>query len=198
MYKLYGSLTSRSFRVMWMLEELGVDYEYVAAYPQTEEIYALNPSGKVPVFLTGEEVITDSAAILQYLADTHNQFTFSTGTIERAQQDSILHFANDEMDSVCWIMAKHQFVLPKELRMPDIFKACEYDWNNAMKTFAKRLGDNEFVLGEQMTVPDFVITHVIGWAKLYDFKIPNSNVLEYFERNRARPAYKKVSALRKK
>ena len=49
MYKLYGSLTSRSFRVMWMLEELGLDYEYDACGPRTEEIYALNPSGKVPV-----------------------------------------------------------------------------------------------------------------------------------------------------
>lgn len=198
MYKLFGSLTSRSFRVMWMLEELGLDYEHVASSPRTEEIYALNPSGKVPVLLAGDEVITDSSAILQYLADTHNQFTYATGTIERAKQDSFLHFANDELDSVCWAMAKHKFVLPKELRVQEVTKACEYDWNNAMKTFAKRLGDREFVMGEKFTVPDIVITHVIGWAKLYDFETPDANVLEYFERNRSRPAYQKVSALRKK
>ena len=198
MYKLYGSLTSRSFRVMWMLEELDLDYEHIATGPRTEEIYAFNPSGKVPVLLTDDEVITDSSAILQYLADTHNQFTFATGTIERAKQDSFLHFANDEMDSVCWAMAKHKFVLPKELRVSEVIKACEYDWNNAMNTLAKRLGENQFVMGDQFTVPDIVITHVIGWAKLYDFETPDSNLLEYFERNRSRPAYQKVAALRKK
>ncbi|MCP4185851.1 MAG: glutathione S-transferase family protein [Hyphomicrobiales bacterium] len=198
MYKLFGSLSSRSFRVMWMLEELGLEYEHVAASPRTEEIYSLNPGGKVPVLLVGDEVVTDSSAIIQYLADSHNQLTYATGTIERAKQDSFLHFANDEMDSVCWTVAKHKFVLPKELRVQEVIKACAYEWNNAMKTFTNRLGDNEFVMGEQFTVPDIVITHVIGWAKLYDFETPDSNVLEYFERLRSRPAYQKVSALRKK
>jgi len=198
MYKLFGSLSSRSFRVCWMFEELGLDYEHVATGPRTEEIYSLNPSGKVPVLLTGDEVVSDSCAIMQFLADTHNQFTFETGSIERAKQDSFLHFANDEMDSVCWTMAKHKFVLPKELRVGEVIKSCEYDWNKAMITFAKRLGDNAFVMGDQFTVPDIVITHTIGWAKLYDFEVPQSNVIEYFERNRARPAYKKISALRNK
>ncbi len=198
MYKLLGSPKTRSFRVLWMLEELGVDYEHAAISPRSEEILSINPSGKVPALLVDGEAIIDSTAIIQYLADVHGQFTYETGTIERARQDSFLHFANDELDSVCWAMAKHKFILPKELRVPDVFKSCEYDWNNAMKTFAKRLGDNEYVMGDKFTVPDIVIAHVAGWAKLYEFVSPDDNVKQYFKRVRSRPAFQRAAEIRDK
>ena len=110
---------------MWMFEELGIDYEMITASPRSAEILALNPSGKVPALLVDDDVILDSSAIIQYLADTHGKFTFPVGTIERAQQDSFLHFANDELDAICWTLAKHTFVLPKELRIGDVFDSCK-------------------------------------------------------------------------
>ncbi len=198
MYKLIGSPKSRSFRALWMLEELGLEYEHIAASPHCEEILAINPSGKVPALMVNGEAIIDSTAIIQYLADVHGQFTHEAGTIERARQDSFLHFANDELDSVCWVMAKHKFVLPKELRVPAVFKSCEYDWNNAMKAFAKRLGDNEYVMGDKFTVPDIVIAHVAGWAGLYEFVSPDNNVKQYFKRVRSRPAFQKATEIRDK
>ena len=94
-------------------------------------------------------------------------------------------------------MAKHKFVLPKELRVPEVFKSCEYDWNNAMKTFDARLGDNQYVMGDKFTIPDIIITHVAGWASSYEFEWPD-NVKQYFERVRSRPAFKKAEEIRNK
>jgi len=50
MYEVIGSSASRTFRVLWMLEELGIAYTHVPAMPQSPEARAANPSGKVPVF----------------------------------------------------------------------------------------------------------------------------------------------------
>ena len=49
MYTVYGNVKSRTFRVLWMLEELGVPYTHVPAPPQSDEIRAVSALGKVPV-----------------------------------------------------------------------------------------------------------------------------------------------------
>ena len=196
MYKLLGSPKTRAFRILWMLEELGVEYELINASPRSEQILHHNPSGKVPALLVDDEIIIDSSAILQYLADVHGQFTFSSGTIERARQDSFLHFANDELDGTCWVAAKHTFILPKELRIEGVIKGCKYDWDQAMVTLQKRLGDNEFVMGDKFTIPDIIICHVAGWAKNCGFDWPQNQISDYFKRVRSRPAFEKSWEIR--
>jgi len=196
MYKLVGSPKTRAFRVLWMLEEIGVEYEISPAGSRSEEIFALNPSGKVPALIVDDSVILDSSAIIQFLADKHEQFTYAAGTIERAKQDSFLHFANDDLDGTCWVAAKHSFVLPEELRIADVIKSCKWDWSRSMMTLEQRLGDNEYVMGEKFTVPDFVICHVAGWAKRSGFDWPGGRITDYFERMYSRAAYQNAWEIR--
>ena len=117
MYKLIGSPKTRAFRVLWMLEELSVDYEIDPATPHSENMLAANPSGKVPALAVDGEVIIDSTAICQFLADRHDKLTFPAGTIERGLQDSWTHFVLDDVDSVLWFNGKNTFVLPEELEV---------------------------------------------------------------------------------
>jgi hypothetical protein len=84
MYTLIGSPKSRGFRVMWMLEEAGQDYEVVAAAAGSEEARNYNPSGKIPALVVDDKVIIDSVAICQFIADRHKVCTYEAGTIERA------------------------------------------------------------------------------------------------------------------
>ena len=98
MYKVLGTASTRAFRVMWMLEELGQPYDHVPAAPQSDGVVAFNPSGKVPVLIDEGAPITDSTAIIQYLADRHGALTHKAGTIERARQDSLTQFILDEFD----------------------------------------------------------------------------------------------------
>ena len=196
MYKLIGSPKTRSFRVLWMLEELGLEYEMISVGPRSEEIMAHNPGGKVPAFQVDDKTIIDSSAIIQYLADVHGQHTFAAGSIERAQQDSFLHFANDELDANCWLVARHSFVLPKELRVDKIIKSCKWEWDRAMEVLEIRLGDNQYVMGDKFTVPDIIIAHVAGWAKFCNYEWPDNKVGEYFKRVRSRPAFMKAWEIR--
>jgi glutathione S-transferase len=68
-----------------MLDEVGVDYEFVATRPHSEIAYSVNPSGKLPALRVGDVVILDSAAICSYLADWYPQagLTFNTATLEQ-------------------------------------------------------------------------------------------------------------------
>lgn len=196
MYTLIGSPKTRAFRVLWMLEELGLEYELRPEPPQSEGILTYNPSGKVPAFLAGGSTLLDSVAIIQFLADNHGKFTLPAGTIERAQQDSFTQFAVDELEGPCWNFAKHSFILPKELRTPDAKPAFRYDFEKSLAVFEKRLGDHQYVMGDDFTVPDLVIGHIAGWAKNCKFEWPEGPVSDYFERVRSRPAFLKAWDIR--
>ena len=193
MVTLIGSAKTRAFRVLWMLEELGLEYDIVDVMPHSEEITAVNPSGKVPALRIGDDVVIDSVAICQFLADRHGQFSYAAGSIERAQQDSWTQFATDDVESVLWTTAKHMFVLPEELRVPDAMKACRYDFDRAMKFMAQRLGERQYVMGDEFTVLDVILTHCANWAENgFNWDLPGDTVGEYFSRLRERPAYRRA------
>ncbi|MBL4732277.1 MAG: glutathione S-transferase family protein [Rhizobiaceae bacterium] len=196
MYTLIGSPKTRSFRVLWMLEELGLEYQVEAVGPRTPEILALNPSGKLPVLKDGDDAIIDSTAIIQYLADKHNKLTFAAGTIERAKQDSFTCFALDDLDGILWGAAKHSFVLPEELRSDAVKPASQFDFAKSLITLEKRLGDNKYVMGDVFTVPDIIITHCAGWAANAKFDWPEGPLSDYVDRVRKRPAYIRANEVR--
>ncbi len=192
MYTVIGSPRTRSMRVYWALEEMGLDYEINTAPPRSEEVRALNPSGKIPCLLVGDDAIIDSVAIIQFLADRHKQLTFPAGTIKRAQQDSFTQFCCDEIDGALWTAGKNSFVHPEEMRVPAIKPTAKYEFANAMKTLEARLGDKEFVMGDTFTIPDLLLGHCANWATGAKFDIPEGPVAEYFKRVTSRPAYQRA------
>lgn len=196
MYTVIGTAKTRAFRVLWMLEELGQPYTHVPTPPRDASLAALNPSGKVPVLMDGTDAVIDSVAICQYLADKHHQFSFPAGTIARARQDSFTQFAVDDVESPIWTAAKHTFVLPKELRVEDVKKACQFDFDRAMTALSARLGDRTYVMGDGFMVPDLLLGHCLGWGKSMGWTIPEGNVTAYLARIRARPAFQKAWTLR--
>ncbi len=197
MYTLIGSLKTRGFRVLWCLEELELEYEHIPAMPRSEEIAKHNPSGKVPALLVGDDVILDSVAICQFLADKHGALTHKAGTIERAKQDSWTQFVLDDIESALWTHAKHSFFLPKELAVADIARATKHEFDRAMGVLETRLGSQEYVTGDTFTIPDIILCHCANWAQnIPKWEIPKGPVLDYIERLRTRPAYLKTMELR--
>lgn len=59
MYTIIGTANSRTLRVLWMLEELGVAYQHVPANPRSDSVVEFNPAGKVPVLIVDGTPITD-------------------------------------------------------------------------------------------------------------------------------------------
>ncbi len=194
LYTVIGTASSRAARVLWMLEELGLPYDHVPAPPQSEGVTAFNPAGKVPVLIAEGTPITDSTAIIQYLADKHGQLTHPAGTLARARQDSLTQFLLDEFDANLWTAARHSFVLPEELRHSAIKNTLRWEFERSQKTLMHRMGDGPFVMGDQMTVPDIILTHCGNWALEAKFPIVEHRLTEYLAAMRARPAYRRAMA----
>ena len=190
MYTVIGGLASRAFRVLWMLEELGLDYTHVKAGPRSDEVVAHNPSGKIPVLLDGDVAITDSVAIMTYLADKHGALTAPAGTLERARQDAMTQRIVDEIDGPLWLAARHSFVLPEEHRVAEVKPSAKWEFARAEAALARDMGDGPFVMGEAMTVPDILLTHCLGWALVAKFGVTEPVLSAYLDRMRDRDAYK--------
>jgi len=92
---------SRSQRILWLLEELGLPYEVrrYARDPKTlyapPELAQVHPLGKSPVLTDGEVTVAESGAIIEYLLDAHGQGRLRppAGTPERRRFTYWLHFA---------------------------------------------------------------------------------------------------------
>ena len=188
-YTVIGNLSTRAARPVWMLEELGVPYELVSVKPHAEDVVRHYPRGKVPVLLVDGEPITDSTAILQYLADSHQRFTAPAGTLARARQDALQQCVLDEFDAVLWTAARHSFILPAEHRVPAVKDSLKWEFARNQVSLAKRMGDNPFLTGEAFTIADIVLAHCLIWARAARFEITEPRLLAYLERMLQRPAY---------
>lgn len=95
---------SRSQRILWMLEELGVPYE-VKRYEREPSLQApaslraVHPLGKSPVITDGDKTLAESGAILEYLADTYGggRLRPAPGTPERIHYTYFLHYAEGSL-----------------------------------------------------------------------------------------------------
>jgi glutathione S-transferase len=195
MYTVYGSLDTRTFRVLWMLEELGVPYDHVKAAPRSDETRAVNPAGKVPVLIADGITLTDSVAIMTFLADRHGRFTHPCGTTDRARQDGFTHFINDELDAVLWTAARHSFVLPQDKRVPAVKDSLKWEFERSVTELMRRMGDGPFLMGGEMTLPDILAAHCGNWAFGAKFPLTNEAFNAYVKRMRSRDAFQRVKAL---
>ncbi|MFP3384630.1 MULTISPECIES: glutathione S-transferase family protein [Tritonibacter] len=196
MYKVIGKPMTRTFRVLWALEELEQPYELEDAAPQSAEIRNYNPSGKVPALVVDGTTVTDSVAIITYLADKHGALTAPAGTLARARQDSVTNMLNDEMDALLWMAARHSFALPEEQRVPAIKDSLRWEFARSVSRVEARLTD-EFIAGESFSIADILLTHCLNWARGAKFEVESEALLAYGKRMRDRAAFQRVVTLAK-
>ena len=142
----------------------------------------------------GEDVLTDSTAIITYLADKHGTLTYPAGTIERAKQDAHTNFLLDEVDSLLWLVSRHVFGLPEELRVPEIKASAREEFHISAERLANRI-EGPFIMGDKMTIPDIIAVHCLGWALVAKFPMERQDLKDYSKQIRARDAYKRAQAL---
>ncbi|WP_299562386.1 glutathione S-transferase family protein [uncultured Sulfitobacter sp.] len=193
MYTVVGAVKSRAFRVMWMLEELGQDYDIIPAAPRSDEAKKYNPLGKVPALIDGDDVLTDSVAIMQYLADKHGALTAPAGTVARARQDAMLFWLIDEFDAILWAAAKHSFVFPEENRVPEIKPSLRAEFARSAMSLSERL-EGPYLMGDEITVPDLLAVHCINWSIGAGFERVDDTLGKWASKMRERPAFKAVQA----
>ncbi len=194
MYQVIGTRITRTLRVLWMMEEAGIPYTHIPARPRDADAAAANPSGKVPALREGDQVITDSTAIMTYLADKHGVLTAPAGTMERAQQDAMTLQILDEVDALLWAAARHSFILPEEHRVPAIKDPMKWEYARSLERIAAAMR-GEFLMGDALTIPDILLVHCLRWAETAKFPEPGDTLAAYHARLQDRPAFRRAVAL---
>jgi glutathione S-transferase len=121
--KLYEFGPTRSIRARWILQELGVDFESVrvnliAGEHQRPEFLRINPAGKIPVLVDGDLVLTESVAIVLYLAEKYPESNLLPADLrQRAEVNRWLLFTVTELEQPLWRIARHTTLYPEAERL---------------------------------------------------------------------------------
>lgn len=170
--KLYEFAPTRSIRVRWTLQELGVDFEAVtvdlmAGEHKRPEFLAINPAGKVPVLVDGGNVLGESVAIVIYLADKYPEKRLIPADPDaRAQVMRWLLFTATELEQPLWRMARHTMIYPEDKRLPADVALAREDFVPMARLLDRHMVDREFVVGDSATIADFVIAYTLDWADM--------------------------------
>ncbi len=114
---LWGTGTGRTMRAHWMLLELGLEYEFHpiqarSGETHTEEFKRLNPRHKIPVLRHGQFVLTESAAIIQYLSETFadsKELYVPKDATSRATLNEWCYFIVSELDAgSLYVVRRHE------------------------------------------------------------------------------------------
>lgn len=201
MITIYGLAGSRSARAVWTLEELEWPYRHVAVDLRRRRaagrpLTALNPAAKVPVLEDGDLVLTESMAICLYLAEQDPQRRLLAGDKPeaRARLYQWCSFAISELEQPLWTKAKHEFVLPRRLRVPSLAESLHHELEAALRILELGLGERPWIVGDRFTVADILIANTLGWLDADEWSIESATLKAYLERARRRPAFGRVQA----
>ena len=168
--KLYEFGPTRSIRVRWTLQELGVDFESVVVNlmqheHQRPEFLAVNPAGKLPVLVDGDLVLTESVAIVLYLAEKYPEKRFLPADLKlRAQHNRWLLFVTTELEQPLWRIARHTNIYAEDERLPGDVEIARREFKDMAAIFERHMRGREFVAGDRVTVADFVAGYTLDWG----------------------------------
>ena len=196
--KLYGSKNSRSLRCVWALEEAGATYDYQRVNMMKGEGYApdykaVNPLGKIPALQDGTLTLTESMAIVQYVADIFPQAALvPDAPAARAEVNRWAYYAVTEVEPHLWAIAQHRFALPEDKRVAALEPTTVWQLARSLRPIEKTLAAQPFIAGAEFSMADIVVFHCLVWALSAKLEGVGVASLAYIERLKTRPAYQRA------
>ncbi|TKT55846.1 glutathione S-transferase family protein [Rhizobium sp. LC145] len=193
MMKLYGLGPTRSLRARWALQELDAEFEFVpvnimAGENRHPDFLRINPAGKLPVLVDGDFVLTESAAIVMYLAEKYGDKGLMPADLkERALVYRWSLFGVTELEQPLWRMAKHGFLYPEDKRLPEDIALAKEEFLEMAAVLERHMDGREFIVGDKITVADCVTAYVLDWGDENGLIDGFPNLKAYLERMYARP-----------
>ncbi|WP_269790943.1 glutathione S-transferase family protein [Stenotrophomonas sp. Iso1] len=197
---LYGSQSTASLVVHWLLIELGIEHQlHQLDFDRNEQksvaYLAINPAGRVPTLLMDGQVLTESAAIAMHLADVHPHAGFAPvpGTPARGDYYRWICFC------VYTLMpAYRSWFYPDEpagqANVTEVQQRARVQLETAWQQMADHLAvKGPYVLGEELSVVDFMLTMLMRWSR--NMPRPSDSwpaLAAHAARMKARPAFAEV------
>ena len=198
MITLHHLRIGRPLFTLWLMEELGVDYE-LKLYDRNDmgrappELKAVHPLGKSPVIEDDGHVIAESGAIALHLVenyDTAGRFAPPSEKFARARW--FQWFLYSEASAFAPLLIKLLLSREQEPKPPVVSQFAAGEVELQLSYIAENLGDQDYILGNTMTLPDFGITYICQMAQRLGHLDSYPTLQAYLERNTALPAFQRA------
>jgi glutathione S-transferase len=197
MIKLHFAPLTRSIRIRWLLEELGIDYELISSTYNRDGSRGFaqdTPSGNYPFIEDGEVALSESGAIVQYVLEQYGNGRLEPpiGSSQRADYLFWLHFAegtaSNSINTTVWLTVYRD----DADRHQEIIEAVRSSANAVFNKVEAVLATRNFIAGQEFTAADVMIGYTLGsakWLKMLGNDHPKTS--DYVDRLFARPALQK-------
>ena len=193
MLTLYHCISARSFRVLWMLEELALPYELrMLAFPprvHDKSFLELNPRGTVPLFIDGETRMTESAAICEYLALRHSAGVLNVAADEPDFGDYLnyLHMSDATLTFPQTLVLRYSRFEPAGRLQPQVADDYSKWFLSRLRTLEPHLAAHEFLAASRFTAADVAVGYALMLAELLGLHARfTPAVAQYWQRLRTR------------
>lgn len=194
MIRIYHVPMTRSGRVIWLCEELGLEYEvekisFDPAFRMSAEWMAKNPVGKVPVLEDGDLRMFESGAMVQYLLDRYGEGRLqpAPGTDEHALYLQWSWFAEATFARPLGEIVNHRREFTPEL--PDVIAEMKRRVQLCVQAIDAAVSSRPYICGE-FTAADIML----GYPLMLTERLAPADgcpaATDYWERLQARPAAK--------
>jgi glutathione S-transferase len=202
MITIHHLSSSRSERIVWLMEELGLEYrlevfqrEPSGAAPQPMK--AIHALGKAPIISDGNTVLAESGAIVDYIVHRHGdgRLAVQPNAPEYARYLYWLHFAEGSLMSLM-LIALVLSRIPEARESPVRTRVLER-MKQMLSFVDAELATGPYFAGADFTAADIMMTFPFTTMRHfldYDL-VPYPNILAYLKRIETRPAYRKAMAL---
>lgn len=197
MIKIHHLNNSRSQRILWALEEIGVDYEIVAYERDSEtrlapeSLKGVHPLGKSPVLEDGDVKIAESGALLDYLARAYGggKFAPAYDSAEYLRYNELLHYV--EGSAMLPLLLGLYVGRLGEAGAP-LHPRIMGETMLHLGYLSEMLGDKDYFLESGMSAVDWHVSFVLEGANVRGGLKPFPNLAGLLDRIQSREAYKRA------
>ena len=199
MIKIFHAPGSRSVRIIWLLEELGLDYELeVLKRGEVNEAFIeASPFSKLPTIIDGDIVMSESVAIVQYILQKYGDGRLEPDhdSNQYAEYLQWLNFGESVLiDPIVSILINKVF-RPEEHRHEYSVQSAEKSFAKMIKTLNSIMEGRTYIMGDDFTAADIINGYTLRLAdnlQLLPGEPGTENVVNYFKSLANRDAYQKA------
>ncbi|MCG7499177.1 glutathione S-transferase [Vibrio sp. Of7-15] len=197
MITLHHLNQSRSKRIIWLLEELGVDYNIVpyqrdsVTFLAPPELKSIHPLGKSPVIEDQGMVITESGAITEYLINTYGKEKFAPeyGSKAYIEYSQWLHFA--ESSAILPLLLK-MFVAKDGVKTNFLADYADDETQKVISYFDQSLEGKTYLVEERLTGADIMMSFIVELVEKYGMFEQFANIKRYAAQLETHDAFHKA------
>ena len=198
MITVWGGQTSRSIRVVWVLEEMGLPYRVrqvdMLAAEQDPEFLAVNPADYIPAMQDGEVAMVESIAIMEYLMARYGPTPLAPAPHDPAfpAYQQFLHLGEAGLATLMMPDVVSRFLAPEAERENWGATWCLQAFRKRLELVDRRLASAPYLAGEAFTAADISVTYALKLGRRNCGLTLSDAQQSYLARTTGRDAYRRA------